>query len=336
MFVHLRRPWWWLFGLIGAAGLWLLAWLTLSGISGQEARVVEIAPGTATRVMARQLREAGVIRQIWAFRTYVLLSGSARKLKAGEYAFPPSQPLPEVVRRLTAGEVVQRPLSVPEGFTAAQIAARLEEAGLCGREAFLEVVRDPDLAREWGVPGPGLEGFLFPDTYRLTKGLSPEDVARRMVDRFHAQVGKDLFAAGEAQGLEPLQLITLASMIEREVARPEEREIVASIFYNRLRARKRLESCATVLYSQGRLSGSLSLEDLQTVSPYNTYRHAGLPPGPIGNPGLAAIRAAAFPAQTTYMFFVVGPDGRHVFSEDFNEHKRAKWRQQRRPRPDRP
>ncbi len=327
MFLFLRRPWWWLVGLAGAAGLWLLAWLTLSGIGGQAPRVVEIAPGTGIRAMARQLREAGVIRQGWAFRTYVLLSGSARKLKAGEYAFPPRQPLPEVVRRLAAGDVVQRPLSVPEGFTAAQIAARLEDAGLLGREAFMAVVRDPDLAREWGVPAPSLEGFLFPDTYRLTKGLSPRDVARRMVDRFHAQVGRDLFAAGEAQGLNPLQLITLASIIEREVAQPDEREIVASIFYNRLRARKRLESCATVLYSQGRLSGSLSLEDLQTVSPYNTYRHAGLPPGPIGNPGLAAIRAAAYPAQTNYMFFVVGPDGRHVFSEDFDAHKRAKWRQ---------
>lgn len=329
MFLSIRRPWWWLGLLLGAAGLWLLAWLTLSGIGGQTPRVVEIAPGTGTKAIARQLHAAQVIRQAWAFRAYVLLTGAARKLQAGEYAFPPRQPLPVVVRRLAAGDVVQRPLAVPEGFTAAQIAERLEEVGLFGREAFLAVVRDPALAKAWGVPAENLEGFLFPDTYLLTKGLSPQDVARRMVERFRTKVGQDLFAAGEKQGLKPLELITLASIIEREVAQPEEREIVASIFYNRLRARKRLESCATVLYSQGRLAGSLSLEDLQTISPYNTYRHAGLPPGPIGNPGLAAIRAAAHPAETRYMFFVVGEDGRHVFSEDFETHKRAKWQQKR-------
>ncbi|MEW6517727.1 MAG: endolytic transglycosylase MltG [candidate division FCPU426 bacterium] len=329
MFLSLRRPWWWLIALCGAAVLWLLAWLALSGTPGTSARLVEIAPGTRTQAMARQLHEANVIRQPWAFRAYVLLTGSARRLKAGEYEFPPRQPLPQVVHRLVAGDVVQRPLAVPEGFTAAQIAERLEQAGLAGREAFMEVVRDPEVAKEWGVPAAGLEGFLFPDTYRLTKGLSPKEIARRMVERFHAQVGQDLFAAGEAQGLKPLELITLASILEREVAHRDELEIVASIFYNRLHGHKRLESCATVLYSQGRLSGSLSLEDLQTVSPYNTYRHFGLPPGPIGNPGLAAIRAAAHPAQTQYLFFVLGPDGRHIFSEDFDAHKRAKWRQKR-------
>ncbi len=298
------------------------------GPAGAE-RVLDIPTGAGTAAIGRQLQAAGVVRSAALFRYWALLSGQARRLQAGEYAFPPHAGLSEVVRQLAEGRTLKHAFTIPEGFTARQIADKLEAEGLARAGEFLAVVNDPALAADWHVPAPGLEGFLFPDTYEIPKGWTARQIARRMVDRFHEQTGESLWAAGRAQGLSPLQIVTLASIIEREVRVPAERPRVASVFYNRLRARQRLESCATVLYSLGRTGGDLSLEDLQTRSPYNTYRHRGLPPGPIGNPGLSSLQAAAHPAQTKYLYFVVGEDGHHIFSEDFETHKRAKWAHKR-------
>jgi len=299
------------------------------GPAGTEERIVLIPMKSGSAAIAHQLETARVVRNALIFRYYTILSGQARKLKAGEYAFSPGATLQQVVEKLVSGEVISHVVTIPEGCTASQIAKKLEIAGLVAADDFLQVAHNKVLAKAWGLPGPGLEGFLFPDTYQFTKGMSAEELAKRMVDRFREKVGTELIAAGKIQGLNLLQLITLASIIEREVRAPQERAMVASVFYNRLRQGKRLESCATVLYSQGRTSGTLSLEDLEFSSPYNTYRHRGLPPGPIGNPGLAAIQAAAYPANTDYLFFVVRPDGTHVFSKDFAAHKRAKWQQKR-------
>ncbi len=316
--------------IIGIKYLW-------HGTAARTERVVEIPARAGTAEISRHLQSAGVVRDARLFRYFVILTGRARQLQAGEYAFPSRPGMKTVARKLAAGEVVKHSVTIPEGFTARQIAEKLAQQGLVPAEAFMAIVKDPALAKLWEVPADNLEGFLFPDTYQLVRGLTAQRIARRMADRFWEKQHPGFIAAGKKQGLNLLQLVTLASIIEREVLVPEERARVASVFYNRLRSNKRLESCATVLYSQGRTSGALSWDDLYTRSPYNTYRHRGLPPGPICNPGLSALKAAAYPAETKFLFFVVRPDGQHIFSEDFESHKRAKWAQKRarqiKPRP---
>jgi peptidoglycan lytic transglycosylase G len=300
-----------------------------TGPGGNEDTIVLIPPKSGTSLIGRKLQTAGVVRNAKVFRVYAVLTGKARKLRAGEYAFPPKASLRQVTDKLVNGKVVEHAVTIPEGFTLTQIAEVLEKRGLVSAEAFREIGTDLAITAKWDVPGTTLEGFLFPDTYKFTKGMSAKQIAKRMVNRFNQKVNTELRLAAKAQGLSLLQFITMASIIEREVRAKPEQAVVASIFYNRIQKRKRLESCATVLYAQGRISGSLSLEDLYFKSPYNTYRRRGLPPGPIGNPGLSAIRAAAYPEKTEYLFFVVRPDGTHVFSKTFAEHKRAKWRQKR-------
>jgi UPF0755 protein len=292
-------------------------------------RVVDIPAGTGTAAIGRLLQKNNVIRSVRLFRLYAGLTRQTRRLQAGEYAFPAGTHLGGVLRILASGATVRHTLTVPEGFTARQIADKLTAEGWADGNAFLAAVHNRDLARAWELPGETLEGFLFPDTYEISKNTPAQTIAQRMVERFRSKVGAELLQAGAAHKLNELQFVTLASIIEREVKVPAERTKVASVFYNRLRRGMRLESCATVLYSLNRTSGALSLNDLAHPSPYNTYRRLGLPPGPIGNPGLSSLTAAAYPAQTDYLFFVVRPDGQHVFSSDFESHKHAKWAQER-------
>jgi UPF0755 protein len=316
-------------------GLLILALVAGAGVyfwhgpQGGSETVIEIPAKSGTAEIARRLQAGKAIRSALLFRIYVVLTHQSHHLKAGEYAFASGASLRDVAERISKGKTVSHPLTVPEGFSAAQIAERLQQEGLTSAEGFMAVVHDPVFARQCGIPGSTLEGFLFPDTYQLDKGMAPQQVARRMVEQFRLKVGPELKTAAQKNHITFLQLVTLASIIEKEVKMPQERPMVASVFYNRLQKKMRLESCATVLYSQGRISGILSLDDLNTASPYNTYRHAGLPPGPIGNPGLSALQAAGHPAQTDYLFFVVRPDGQHVFSKDFETHKHAKWMQKR-------
>lgn len=312
---------------VGALAL-AAGWLWLSRGPGQDV-VIDIPMHSGSAGIGKRLQAAGVIRSVLAFRIFAVTSGQAQKLKAGEYAFPAGCTLPEVMRRLAEGRTLQHRFTVPEGFTARQIAKKLSAEGLAQADEFLALVQNPHIAKEWRLPASSLEGFLFPDTYDLTKGMDAKHIAQRMVERFREKVNPELLQAGRHKGLNELGVVTLASIIEKEVRVPEERARVASVFSNRLEKKMRLESCATVLYSLGRSGGALSLEDLNSASPYNTYRHRGLPPGPICNPGLSSLEAAGHPDATDYIFFVVRPDGQHVFSKDFEAHKRAKWIQKR-------
>lgn len=308
-----------------------ISWLW-NGPGGHVDRIINIPPKSGTVTIAGILKEKNVIHSQMMFRLAARLSGKARSLKAGEYRFAPGQSLGTVLDKLADGDVIHHAVTIPEGYTARQIAAKLAQEELVNEEDFLKVVNDPAFAKSLNLPTESLEGFLFPDTYEFAKGMTAGQIARRMTDHFFEKVDQSIIQAANEMGVDLKALITMASIIEREVRAEKERPMVASVFYNRLDKRMRLESCATVLYSQGRISGSLSLDDLQTKSPYNTYRKRGLPPGPISNPGLSSIRAAAFPAKTNYLFFVVRPDGEHIFSLTFEEHKRAKWRQKRKKR----
>jgi UPF0755 protein len=218
---------------------------------------------------------------------------------------------------------------VREGLSAAQVAAELQRQGLGSAQKFMDVVRDPAQAKALGVPGPTLEGALFPDTYFLPKGMDEAAVAKAMVERFHKKIPDELLAQGVAIKLTPLQVLTMASLIEKEAKLDEDRPLVSAVFRNRMRKKKRLESCASVRYAMGKYTGPLYNKDLLFASPYNTYQHFGLPPGPIANPGVKSVEAALHPAQSDALFFVVSGEGRHAFSDTYEQFLKDKAKYKR-------
>ncbi|HYD48739.1 MAG TPA: endolytic transglycosylase MltG, partial [Terriglobales bacterium] len=211
-------------------------------------------------------------------------------------------------------------VTIPEGLTVRQIAAELEEAGFGGSDEYLCAAQDTGLLKEVGAPATGLEGYLFPDTYAFPLHTSPRDILRAMVRRFRDQVAT-LESHRQDSELGELEMLTLASIIEKETGLAPERAVIAGVFHNRLRVGMRLQSDPTAIY--GWKEGPPTAADLKVDNPYNTYIYAGLPPGPICNPGLAAMRAALSPAPTPYFFFVARPDGSHEFSTTLEEHNRA-------------
>lgn len=290
---------------------------------------IVIGQGATASDVARQLREKGLDVSARLFRLVSRLSGADHRIHAGEYRVAPSMSTLDLLDLFRRGKVVEYRVTIPEGFTAAEIAERLENLGLVGRQAFLEVVDKPGLAFPNGLPESlkginTLEGFLFPDTYLFTRGATAADIARVMVHRF-LEVALPLYQKSPLSGSYTLaQLVTLASVVEGEAALDRERPVIAAVFLNRLKRGMLLESCATVEYALGEHKDVLTLADIAIDSPYNTYKNPGLPPAPIGNPGLSSLRAAMYPARSVpYLFFVAKRDGSHVFSVTFAEHQKA-------------
>lgn len=273
------------------------------------------------------------------FKLHAILTGNSRRLKAGEY-LQEKETIYSLVRKLVDGKVLQYRVTVAEGVWAEDIATLLAGAGLGDREKFLTLIRDPGYVRALAGPdAPNLEGYLFPETYFFTKGMTESEILKAFVARFNEKARPVLELprpSVHSNPMTPHEALILASMVEREAAVDEERPVIAAVFLNRLNRRMPMESCVTVEYAMGRKKKQLTEDDLKVDSPYNTYRHPGLPPGPVGNPGLKAIRAVMAPADTRYLFFVAQGDGRHVFSRTWAEHKQAKKsaaliRRQRRP-----
>jgi UPF0755 protein len=288
----------------------------------REPKVVFIRPHTAPGLIALQLSEAGVLTSRWKFKLLVRLMGVGKRLKPGEYNFfVPSSPL-EVVRTLTEGKVILHRVTVPEGLTIADVGRVLSGVGLMNAPVFEDLVHDPGLAARMGVPSSSFEGFLFPDTYYFSKLDDPETMLRAMHDRFRAALSPEDEAKAKALGLSLVQWVTLASMIEKESGVRTEQPVIASVFINRLRKKMRLQSDPTVIYGIPGFNGNLTKKDLQTPTPYNTYTNAGLPPGPIANPGEGALKAAVNPADTNYLYFVAKKNGTHAFSATYEEHVR--------------
>jgi UPF0755 protein len=320
-----------LLGLV-LAGAGVFAWeLRAPGFSGPPA-VVVVPKGASLAEVSRALQEGGVLRQAAAFRWLARLRGDAGRLRAGEYAFTGDASAGEVLDQLVEGRVLLHRVVVPEGLTAEEIATRLQAAGIVESGPFLDLVRDPDAAMELGVEGATLEGFLFPETYQLARGLQPMEVARTMVDQF-LSVWEEIGPLAEERGLSMHATVTLASIVEKETAIPTERPLVAAVFENRLERGMRLETDPTVIYGIPHFDGNLRKSDLENGNnPYNTYRYAGLPPGPIANPGEASLRAVVNPADVDYLYFVSRNDGTHQFSKTYREHVAAVDRYQRRHR----
>jgi UPF0755 protein len=307
----------------------LAAWAVYSpigpaaGTPDNAATYVDIAPGTGSQAIATQLEQAGVLRSRYAFLLLRAVKGG--KLIAGEYRFNHPAPATEVYSRLTRGDVYTVPLTIPEGYNLFDIAQAVESAGLGSRDTFLAAERSQTaLIADLAPNAPSLEGYLFPDTYRFARHVPPSQILTAMVKRFR-QVAAQLNLTSNL-GPRTLNLPTtviLASLIEKEVSEDSERPLVASVFANRLANGMPLATDPSVIYAallDGRYRGAIYASDLKSDSPYNTYRHTGLPPGPICNPGIAAIKAALAPAHTDYLYFVADAQGHSRFSATLKQH----------------
>jgi UPF0755 protein len=306
-----------LLAILGTAYLFLAVYQPYQGFPSAGV-YVDIPHGASLRMIARLLDENGVVRSRWAFEV-LCRARKQRTLEAGEYFFDHPVTAIEVYDAIANGQVFVKEFVVPEGFTMFDIAAQAESEGFLSREDFLAAARDPSPIRDIAPDAPSLEGFLFPATYEFPRHVSGKDLTGAMVKRFR-QVWSTLPAAAHGN---PREVVTLASLVERETPRPEERPHVAGVFENRLRIGQPLQCDPTVAYAlmlAGIYNGKLDGGDLHFSSPYNTYKNKGLPPGPIANPGEAALRAALDPPPTQDFYFVANTEGGHFFSRTLQQH----------------
>jgi UPF0755 protein len=279
--------------------------------------------GQRTATILQHLQREGVLRDEWIPLVYMKLLRSRDSLKAGVYQFDQALSAVDVIEKIVRGDVIIKTITVREGLDRFAVAKLFADEGLGTEKSWDAVTRDPDLVRDIAPEAQSLEGYLFPDTYKFDPGTPADTIARAMVANFRKHWGNEI--ALIATGLNPHQTVTLASIIETEAQLPQERPLVASVYINRVNKRMLLGADPTVIYAlklANRWDGNIRKADLQIDSPYNTYRRPGLPPGPIANPGLASLRAAAAPATTPYLYFVARNDGSHVFATSNEEHNR--------------
>jgi peptidoglycan lytic transglycosylase G len=319
----------------GAFSVWLLvgAERPYKGYDAGE-RFVEIPPGSGPASIGRRLAENGVIRDQLSFRIALARSGQARRLQAGEYRFDRPMTTREVIDKIARGDVFLRPITFPEGLTVRQMAEIYERDGGGSKADFLRAAQNAALVHDIDPVAHDLEGYLFPETYTLPRRTTADQLVQRMVTAFRDVMTPDLVQRAAARGLSVRELMTLASLVEKETAKSGERPLVAAVYTNRLKIGMGMQCDPTVIYAlerAGKYDGNLTRENLQFDSPYNTYRYAGLPPGPIAAPGRAAIEAAASPADVPYLYFVSRGDGSHVFSATLDEHNRNVYEFQKKP-----
>jgi UPF0755 protein len=320
--------WLFLIAALGAAG-WL-AWALLMPVAPSGETFVLLRPGYSTRRIAAELKAAGVIRSQRAFILWHYYH-HGRTLKAGEYLFDKPANLIDIQKRLRRGDVYFHTVVVPEGFTIFDVARTVEEAGLGSADDFLKVARsETSLVSDIDPQAHSLEGYLFPETYQFSRMMSMQEMAAAMIRQFRqvaGQIGLTSSASPDAStpGYSVHEVVTMASIVERETAVPEERPMVASVYYNRLEKRMALDADPSIIYAEqlaGTYQGALHHADMQFTSAYNTYRHAGLPPGPIANPGRSALEAAMHPAHSDYYYFVADAQGHHRFAHTMEEHNK--------------
>jgi len=300
-------------------------WLVFTAAPGIQAgpRVVEIPAHRGLFEVARLLDDAGVIRSPLGFTLLTVLRGSARGLKAGEYQIPQGANTLRILFQLEGGQVLQHSVVFREGSTVAELARQLEAERLARAEDVLRVAKDGFFLRTLDIRAGSVEGYLFPDTYQFIKGMTPEEMLARMVARMREQLPPELLAQAQARDLSLHQLLTLASIIEKEAVEPGEMRLISAVFWNRIKRDMPLQADPTVQYAVGKERQRLTREDLQVDSPFNTYRRLGLPPAPIANPGRVAIQAAVKPASVNYLYFVAMDERRHQFSTTLAEHNAA-------------
>ena len=301
---------------------------------GASFAIIEISEGTGAARAIEILEEHGVIQRSPLALVYLRLTGRTRGLKAGEYSFTRPMTPGEVFDKLISGDVYYHRVTIPEGVRSDEVFVQFVRAGFGTEEQYREAFRDTSMMADLDPEATDLEGYLFPDTYSLQKGTTPKSIVTTMVARFREVFQPSWIETARQRGLTVREATTLASMVEWETAQADEDAQVASVFHNRLRLGMRLQCDPTVIYAlamRNAFDGNIRKDDLRIDSRYNTYRYPGLPPGPIGNPGSAALQAAVEPADTNFLYFVSMNTGRHFFSTTLRDHNRAVWQYQVRP-----
>ena len=310
-----------------AIGLAALIGLDLYGFAhragSQPSKLILIEPGNSLRKITCKLQENRLISSGKRFIFLTRLLQSSTLLKAGEYLIEKNASPLQIITTLKQGRVFQRQVSIPEGFTLRQINTRLQAKGLCRNDEFIQLTTSPTNLKKWQIQGPNLEGYLFPSTYNYSRQTSCRQIVEQMLNTGQKQF-QQLAARDLDHNLNRHQILTLASLIQKEAGNNGEMPVIASVFHNRLQLKMRLASDPTTIYALGEnFDGNLRRRDLRNPSPYNTYRHRGLPPGPICSPGNQAIMAVINPEPTDFLYFVSRNNGHHQFSRTYKEHNQA-------------
>lgn len=311
---------------VGAAGYMAYSFLNTPASDDGETTVFEVRPSESFKTIAQRLEDQNLIRSARMLELYGRFTKVSSKIRVGEYAIRKDARPKDVLAAITSGKSIEYSVTVQEGFNIFEISDVVAKRGIAKRDEFLALVRDPVVVKELlGFEASSLEGYLFPETYNITKFTGARGLIKMMVSRYKENFAKA--TATKNSGLNDRELVTLASIIEKETGAPEERPIISSVFYNRMKINMRLQTDPTTIYGiwekTGQWDRNISKNDLMTPSRYNTYSFAGLPPGPIANPGLEAMKAAANPADSEALFFVSKGDGTHVFSKDLKGHVNA-------------
>lgn len=285
--------------------------------------IVYIPKGSSVGQIAQELNKAHLIANPWSFKLLARLEKAETELKPGEYQFPPGVTAPEILDKIRRGERLVRKLTIPEGFSFRQIAQAIAASGIATEAQVMEAFQDPQYLTLLGFPAPSLEGYLYPSTYEYDSRTTLKELLTAMILGFQKNFDANLRVRTEGAGWSIPQVVTLASIIEKETGRAEERVLIASVFHNRLRQGMPLQSDPTIIYGLVNFDGNIRQEDIRNPHPYNTYVHSGLPPGPIASPGLASMQAVLFPASGDYLYFVAKKDGTHHFSKDLASHNQA-------------
>jgi UPF0755 protein len=314
--------------LIAAAGYHSLLSALNTPFKGfaEDRKLVLISPGTRTEGILAQLRTEGILEHEFPEKVYLWWNRGRGRMKAGEYLFDRPLTAVEVLEKLIEGKVYQHSITFPEGLTLREIAQVMESKGFGPREGILQALSDPSSIKELDPAAKDLEGYLFPDTYFYIRGTAPAELVRKMVGRFKAVFAPEWVDRAATLGLGVHGAVTLASLIEKETGIDAERPIISAVFHRRMAKGMLLQCDPTVIYAAvlaGRYDGVIHKSDLELKSPYNTYQSAGLPPGPIANPGAKALHAALYPVKSDYLYFVARNDGTHQFSGTLAEHHKA-------------
>jgi len=327
---------------VGCIFIWQMIYLPVEPGSDQQ-MVFPIKKGEGGKAIAIKLENYGLIKYGPIFRVYILFRGASKKLQAGDYSLSPGMNIPEIVNKIALGEVIKQKITIIEGWTLRDIGWYLEGEGITGAGEFFKVVGFPmtdyseaddliepkDFSQEFDFledkpKNIGLEGYLFPDTYEIVSGATNEEIARKILANFDKKLTPDLRKEISRQKKSIFEIVTMASLIEKEVRTIEDKKLVSGIFWERLKIGKPLESCASIAYILGVNKWRYSFDDTRIKSPYNTYLNRGLPLGPISNPGMESILAAIYPEESDYWYYLSTPEGKTIFSRTLEEHNIAK------------
>ncbi len=317
--------------------IFLLTWFYFEFNSPQKSQNIdtafEIERGQSAGSIAQKLKDRGILKKKWPFELGYRAFYSSKSLKAGEYAFLRPISVKSVLKTIAEGRVALRSITIPEGFTRKEISNLIQSHSFLDGEDFLQASSDPGLIAALDDKAVDLEGYLYPETYRFPKGTTGKEISASMISQFKETFNEEWKRRAQEIGMTVRQIVILASLIEKETSRPQERSLVSSVFHNRLKIGMKLDCDPTIIYAlkqEDRFRDRLRTRDLKYDTPYNTYLYKGLPPGPIANPGQGSLEAALYPADEKYLYFVSKNDGSHHFSRTFREHQNAVLQYQKR------